>query len=412
MGNKQSPQIDINYIERFYNNNKEALSIAETAIKEIQKLETNSYIPAGAGSLGWRERNSGVRTLGVGISAEFIQKGYINLRGKQIECPEQLAVIAQVYRDPRFETLRFIYTKEDVIVGHEGITSKLPAAAVAFLDQPNRENFKNEDEFFQKVKSVQVRFFMNMLNRMERMNADGYYLLHNHPSALCVKPSQEDINVSYVYKNSLPGFKGHVIIDTNQYSFIDENLKVSVNLLNLGEDKLLEPSIPHPLLGESIDSSNKLASFAKAMQIEEKYSVVLYMNAKNKIRAIQEVPDGLFNHEKECVDFLRGRMTEFGAQKAFVVTRSQHVKDIASGMVEKGYLLDAIISNKDYSVTSVRESGVNPSGYQDVYWMGRSMSRGVKVSEIDTRNYSSNKNSNLNAIKTNSNRELIHEVGI
>lgn len=394
-------------IDRFFEKHREGFSIAEAAIKELQTLEDNCTVPTGAREMDWRGRNGGVRTLGVGISTEFIRKGYIDLRGKEVNSPGQLAALAQVYRDPRFETLRFIYTRDNVIVGHEGITSKLPSASAAFLNLPDRESCKDDNEFSRRVKTAQTRFFISMLNRMERLEADGYFLLHNHPSALNVEPSREDINMTVMYQGALPGFKGHVIIDSNQYSFIDQSLRVTVNPLDMDKDRLLEPSIPHPLLGESIDSSVKLARLAKAIQMEPKYTVVIYVNARNRVRAVQEVPDGLFNREKECVNFLRGRMTEFGASRAFAVTSSQQVKDIACDMVKKGYLLDAVFTNKDYTVISIRESGINPSGLQEVYWMGRKMNRGIKVSERNDDGYTLNRNANLNTLKPNRDMALM-----
>jgi proteasome lid subunit RPN8/RPN11 len=396
-------------IKRFYEKDKEGLTIAEAAISEIQKLEAVSPISKGTGEMGWRGRNGGVRTLGIGISTEFIKKGYINLRGNEVNSPQQLAVLAQVYRDPRFETIRFIYMKGNIIVGHEGITSKLPAASVAFLNIPTRENYKDENEYTMKRKTAQAKYFMNMLHRMEKLEADGYFLLHNHPSGINVNPSKEDINLTIAYQSVLSGFRGHVIINSNKYSYIDENLWVSVNSLDLGKDKLLVPSLPHPLLGESIDSSSKLATLAKSIQIDPNYSVVMYINSRNDIRAIQEVPDGLFNHEKECVNFLRGRMTEFGTSRAFVATRNEKVKAMATSMVSKGYLLDAIVANKDYSITSVRESGVCPSLSSDIYWMGRNINKGAKVSEKST-DYTTQQKSCLNILKVD--KSQLHNIGI
>jgi hypothetical protein len=401
MNNDRAYDKRTSLIERFYKEEKEGLPIAEAAVKDLQKYESNSAVSTGAGEMDWRGKNGGVRNLGVGISTEFLTKGYINLTGKEVNSPAQLAAIAQVYRDPRFETLRFIYTKGNTIVGHEGITSKLPAAAVAFLNLPDRDNCLNEYEFLRRNKTAQLKFFMNMLNRMERLNADGYFLLHNHCSGINVKPSPEDINVTVMYQGALPGFKGHVIINSNQYSFIDRSLWVTISPLDMGKDNLLEPSLPHPLLGKSIDSSEILARLAKSMQLEPKYSVVLYMSAKNRVRAIQEVPDGLFRNEKECVNFLRGRMSEFGASRVFAVTNSQQVKEMAYDMVKKGYLLDAIITDKDYTATSVRESGISPSEVQNSYWMGRKTNRGSKVREEIGDNYSLNHNANLNTLKPN-----------
>lgn len=393
MMNNDKTYNNTSLLNQFYKEDKEGLAIAETAVKDLQKFEGNGAVSTGTGEMDWRGKNGGVRTIGVGISTEFLTKGYINLTGKEVNSPAQLAAIAQVYRDPRFETLRFIYMKGNTIVGHEGITSKLPAAAAAFSNLPDRESCKDEQEFLLKVKTTQVKFFMNMIKRMERLNADGYYLLHNHCSGIDVRPSQEDISMTLMYQNTVKGFLGHVIINSNRYGFIDESSQVNVYSLPMKRDELLEPSKPHPLLGENIDSSARLASIAKTIQMEPRYSVVIYVSTKSKIRAIQEVPDGIFNCEKECVNFLRGRMSEFGASRVFAITSNQEIRDKASEMVRKGYLLDAIVTDGNYSVTSIRECGINPSGFQDVSWMGRKMNRGIKVRERNKTIYSYEPNS-------------------
>ena len=79
-----------------------------------------------------------------------------------------------MYRDPRFETFRIIYTKGDEVVDIEAVSSRLPSSSRVFItDIPTGIKKMNE--------------------KMQRINADGYYLLHNHPSG-SVKPSQADIN--------------------------------------------------------------------------------------------------------------------------------------------------------------------------------------------------------------------------
>lgn len=65
------------------------------------------------------------KIIGLGISPQFIEKGTIDLRGQVVSSAEDLANLAQVYRDPRFETFRIFYVKGGKIVAHEGITSRL-----------------------------------------------------------------------------------------------------------------------------------------------------------------------------------------------------------------------------------------------------------------------------------------------
>lgn len=327
-------------------------------------------------------RSGGVKTLGIGISVEFIQKGFIDFRGREIQGPEQLALLAQVYRDPRYETLRIIYMKGNTIAGHEGITSRLPNASVAFFNVPNREEVTSDEEYLVKSRHAQVRHFMGMLNRMERLEADGYFLLHNHPSAVSIDPSNEDLILTTAYKNALSGFRGHVIINSNRFCFMDKDINHMQFPLYLGEDLLTKPSIPHPLLDLLVDSPDKLAQMGKTIQIDPNYSVIIYVTAKQYIRAIQEIPDSLLKRETECVDYLRGRMRNFGASRIFLVSLNESIHEIASDMVRKGYFLDAIVTDNNTRVNSVRESGIN-SLKDTLYnrWMGIYSHKSYRVNE-------------------------------
>jgi hypothetical protein len=54
---------------------------------------------------------------------------------------------------------------------------------------------------------------------MTRFNADGYWLLHNHPSGKS-SASPADINFTKNAARAVSGLLGHVIIDHNEYTTI------------------------------------------------------------------------------------------------------------------------------------------------------------------------------------------------
>lgn len=68
---------------------------------------------------------SGIRTVSRSI-ADFVRKGWIDFRDAPVASSADLAVLAQIYRDPRVETLRIFYVKDGRIVGHEGFSSNMP----------------------------------------------------------------------------------------------------------------------------------------------------------------------------------------------------------------------------------------------------------------------------------------------
>ena len=60
------------------------------------------------------------------FTKDFVENGYIDLNGKEVNNMEELADIAQIYRNPKYETFRVIYTNGNQIVGQEAVTSRLP----------------------------------------------------------------------------------------------------------------------------------------------------------------------------------------------------------------------------------------------------------------------------------------------
>ena len=112
-------------------------------------------LPAPEGVTGDRD---GIRTLGLGINRAFMADGVVDLRGQQIETADDLATLAQVFRDPSIETLRIFYTKNKQVVGQEGISSRLPGSIDVFVSEAG--------------KTIPASTFFNtMRQRMEALGA-------------------------------------------------------------------------------------------------------------------------------------------------------------------------------------------------------------------------------------------------
>ena len=136
-----------------------------------------------------------------------LNQGYVDLSSSSIQNKNDLVDVCNIFRDPRYETFRIFYMKDNKIVGQEAITSKLPDGVFVF-------NEKTGDP---------IRTYEKMTNRMKRLNADGYYLAHNHPSGIA-KASKEDMEVTKNFAANVEGFLGHIIIGSaNRYSIIEED---------------------------------------------------------------------------------------------------------------------------------------------------------------------------------------------
>ena len=145
--------------------------------------------------------------LGNSINRDFHGEARTSLIGKTIRTAKDLAALAQVYRNPCFETFRYIFTKNGEVVWQTGVTSRLPGTSSATVHTPRENTYAEIERMIAKVKP------------------DGVWLLHNHPSGN-VFPSRADINVT----GELRGYfdrqgvvlDGHVIIDHDQYADMDK----------------------------------------------------------------------------------------------------------------------------------------------------------------------------------------------
>ncbi|MGN1299455.1 MAG: JAB domain-containing protein [Candidatus Scatovivens sp.] len=156
--------------------------------------------------------NKNVRVIYKKIEPEFLKKyGYVNLNHREINTKDELVELSAIFRNPIYETFRIIYMNKNKIVGHESITTKTPNFVRIFPKSKN--GYNNSEKCFYKIK-----------NRMERLNSDSYYMIHNHPSGNA-KSSIEDLQITERFYKKVEGFKGHLIINLNSYAWIDIDKK-------------------------------------------------------------------------------------------------------------------------------------------------------------------------------------------
>jgi hypothetical protein len=162
---------------------------------------------------------------GLGIARVLERHGSAALVGRTAETPGELAELAQIYRDPRYETLRVFFTKGNEIVHATGVSSRTTREAPLLPGDYSPADFSK---------------WLN--ERMGESGADGYYLLHNHPSGR-PDPSQADRDVTRLIAETSPGFRGHVIINSGKYAVVNGSGASKLrDLQGAGPDKLLQPA--------------------------------------------------------------------------------------------------------------------------------------------------------------------------
>ncbi|MDV6344761.1 JAB domain-containing protein [Nitrosomonas sp. Is37] len=291
-------------------------------------------------------RWAGGSLLGSNLSRDFREKGGSVLLGKRVRSARDLAVLAQVLRDPRFETFRVFYTQKDRIVHHTAISSRLPGAV--FLS----------DWIADYIKST-----------WERAQADGYWLLHNHPSGIST-PSLSDLALTAQYNTRIPGFRGHTVIDTNEYSVIYQNGEVErfCDVAGLVGGYENNPYKDHAALDRIITSPFELAQVGQLLKLPDQHLVLIGISSPGRVCAIGEVPLSILERSDHL---LHGHLRRFarnsGIASVFAVTdRSnvRHSKLISA--VEHGVLRDVIAMNGSEKAFTLCEEGyVHFRGHQD-----------------------------------------------
>ena len=136
-----------------------------------------------------------------------------------------------------------------------------------------------------------------MKQRMQRLGADGYYLLHNHPSG---RPhaSPEDLRGTLAFAKKVEGFQGHIIINSGEYAVIEPALtKPQIYQIPDHQETLLTPSIPHDLLNQTIAKPIDVVRLGTQLQAKEGIVTLTYLGSDNRVRAIQEWRDWWQAHQ-------------------------------------------------------------------------------------------------------------------
>ncbi|MCZ4284533.1 hypothetical protein O4H29_06760 [Marinobacter salarius] len=321
---------------------------------------------------------SGVSLLGAAIYKNFKEGKPNQLIGQTVRSPRDLAALAQVYRDPRFETFRFILTRNGEVISEQAITSRLPAAV----------SFQNIDGTISDLKKS-----------MTNMSADGYYMLHNHPSGKSV-PSAADFAFTDKISREVPGFVQHVVIDTNEYSVIggkNEGFETIQDATLGSTDFWGNPELPHDVLGTKITSPETLGKIAKTLQQPDR-AVFVSTTAKGKVALVTSFPGktirsmmnrtAISKRQKEMAAMVRRlRRASGSGGNGFLIVNSEAEAKSLINLMSAGVVRDIIAPN-GFSLASEKPRAFR----QDV--MEALPKKTMRVSE-DSDGYDAGRDNNL-----------------
>jgi len=210
--------------------------------------------------------------LALSLSDQYAERQRVSLVGQKVADHADLAVLAQVYRDPRFETLRYFFVdRNDNIIAQAGLTSRLPGSAVGFVGEGKQ-------------------FLGELVQRAIFLGAKGVYMLHNHPST---NPNASTADIDFT--RSVSKFiakmgvdpKGHVIVDTNQYTVIDADGNAQTISKDFGQS---DPKKLMDIGGQPLTTPERLVNIAKQIEVDEDAVVIAVTNAKLVVRNLAVLP--------------------------------------------------------------------------------------------------------------------------
>lgn len=286
---------------------------SQESIRNKSKLENSKQ-----SSFSMEKDNTGtkkIETIYRKFSKDFKDKGYIDLNNKKVNNAKEVADIAQVFRNPNYETFRMLYTKGNTIVGQEAISSRIPGQTKVF-------EYNNREKGFYKIK-----------DRMKRLAADGYYMVHNHPSGKAVA-SQIDINTTQLFAKNIPGFKGHVIVNSGTYAIIErENGNLSRLIVhnemiieNYKPDEIDKLISTEPWTDIKLNSNNQIAMLMHDVKNNPNYSTLILADSQSYPRILLDIPNSFFNMKSAQIDgYIKNISKQNGATIAFIATTNSDV---------------------------------------------------------------------------------------
>lgn len=273
--------------------------------------------------------------LAMALSSDFAARQRVSLVGQTARTPEEFATLAQVYRDPRFETFRVVFVNDDgKIVSQMGLTSRLPGSAAAIIG------------------SDVNGYLERLMEAAKSRGATGYYMLHNHPSGNPT-PSSADESLTRAYSGYShikggPKFKGHVVIDTNKYAVIDEMGKWEVHQKDFGQP---EPYGGHEWAGASIGGPSDAMEMAKRLQVDDGVVTLIAVNSQHKVVGVTAIPSDSLGMDRERNHrTLAKAVLSMKGYRVIAVSRSYRALRAISGMA-----LDAVHVSDSGQVRSLIE---------------------------------------------------------
>lgn len=292
--------------------------------------------------------NKNARVIYRKLEQPLKKYGYINLNHRLINTNDDLVELSSIFRDTRYETFRIFYLNDNTIVGYESVSTKIPDSVDIFYK-------------YRKGRSKSERGFYKISDRMNKLHANNYYLVHNHPTDKAIA-SNDDVKVTEEFAKRIKGFKGHLIINTETYAWISINEKgfgVAENNLSINQKylKKMNKSLKDKSIYDvKINSRNDFISLMHNIKNSKDYSVAILTDSTSKIRMVLDIPNNFMNMSQEQINgYFKNLARNVGAVRVFFATQDNDTYKKAVEHQKFGTFKDCICYKNDIDKIYVYE---------------------------------------------------------
>lgn len=302
------------------------------------------------------ENNNNVKVIYKKLKKDLNKKGFINLNHRVVNTNEDLVEIASIFRDQRYETFRVVYMNKNKIVGYESISTKTPNSVALY--KVSKDGKKNMEKCYYKVK-----------DRMQRLNADGYYMVHNHPSDNA-RASKSDIKCTEEYVKHVDGFKGHLIVNGTSYAWIEvdslgnviSNDYIPINKMSLAKTNFELKT--KNIFDMKIKSRSDFVNVMHNIKNSKDYSIAILSDSQGGIRMVLDIPNRMLNMRVEQLNgYFKNLARMNGVTRVFFATTNESTYEKAQEHHLIGTFKDSFYYNDEISdtINVLRKSDIDDS---------------------------------------------------
>lgn len=306
----------------------------DTAVEGLGSIAT--ALPPGAGVPGVPERGPGgvfgeVQPTTFSVTASrlkrILKEGPANPIGMPAHTPQDRHAVAALFRNPAFETMRWVFLKDGRVAHIANITGREPGMTVAFKPGTAQEAISKMSLGLSRDEAAIRATALKTAEIMRGVDADSFFITHNHPSGNSL-PSDADIRVTAALSRALgqseevgkPSlgarykFLGHVIVDHTVHHVIDAIGDVhAVEMHPTEADPFLDAK--SALQDHYIGEPGDLARIGKAVSSGNGTATLIFQDARGHVRMVGELNQGA--DPIKIAEEIRTFGKQIGAHRAF-----------------------------------------------------------------------------------------------